>query len=252
MNLYAASLLFSAAIFSIAFLASRRSGRISVIDLAWGMGFVISDWLVFWFFSPKTAANWVVLLLITLWGVRLTAHLHLRNPGKSEDSRYEALKTKHPSPFGRFTRVFLPQALLQWTIGLVSVRLIAFPGIGTGPIFWAGCGLFLAGFFFEAVSDHQMQAYRKNPANRGILMTRGLRRYSRHPNYFGELLMWWALFLIAAAAGAYWTILSPLAITFLLLKVSGIPVLEKSFASRPGWQEYAKKTSKLIPLPPKK
>jgi steroid 5-alpha reductase family enzyme len=196
----------------------------------------------------------LLLAMVSLWGVRLGGHLTWRNWGKEEDSRYASMREKHGSKFpivSLFT-VFGLQGLLIWLIGLplqVGIaRDQAWPAaVVVGLILW------IVGFLFESVGDFQLARFKSNPANKGQVMNRGLWRYTRHPNYFGDFLVWWGFYLVAAQPSSWWyTIIGPLLMSFLLLRVSGVRLLESSLRSRvEGYEEYVRRTSAFFPMPPK-
>ena len=232
--------------------ALRNNG---VVDVGWGIGFVVVAWLMLLLRLPASLARITLTLLITLWGVRLFSHILKRNLGKPEDFRYAAFR----KAWGKWV---VPRAFLQvYMLQGVFMFLISLPvtlSTGAQPLaniwlYGLGLAVFGVGFAFEAIGDAQLSAFIHNPANKGKLMTTGLWRYTRHPNYFGEATMWWGLFLIALGGGAsFFTVISPITITLLLLFVSGVPLLEKSMQNRDGYQAYAKETSIFFPWFPKK
>jgi steroid 5-alpha reductase family enzyme len=238
----------------VLWLLSLRLRDASIIDLFWGMGFVLVAWLT-WAQSEGEPTRGALLVgLTTVWGLRLTAYLTWRNHGRGEDPRYQAMRRAHGDRFGRVSlySVFGLQGLL---IGLVSLpvqmgQLAAVPEAPTA-LDLAGTALFAVGLFFESVGDWQLARFKSDPANRGRVMDRGLWRYTRHPNYFGDFLVWWGLYLIAAAAGAAWTVVAPLVMSVLLMRVSGVTLLEKSLGARPGYQDYVRRTNAFFPGPPK-
>lgn len=226
----------------------------SIVDIGWGIGFVFVAWYRLITDASATLPVYLMTLLISIWGLRLFYHILKRNRGKGEDFRY----AKWRQDWGKwlipraFFQIYMLQGFFMFVIAL-PVILVPTEDIGfslilglLGPLVW------VKGFFFEAVGDHQLKVFLRDPANRGQLMTTGLWRYTRHPNYFGEATMWWGIFLLALAGGApLITILSPITITFLLVKVSGVPLLEESMKKKPGYEEYAKRTSVFVPWLPK-
>jgi len=228
-----------------------------IADTFWGLGFVLVAWITFAVAEGYPGRKLLITLLVTVWGVRLALHIGIRSWGKGEDRRYQAWRRQYGARFwwiSLFT-VFLLQGALLWVISLVSQagqwspepdRLVRLDG--------AGFLLWVVGFFFEAVGDRQLAAFKANPQNKGRVMDQGLWRYTRHPNYFGECLMWWGIFLITLATpGSFWTIISPLTITFLLLRVSGVTLLERTIVeNRPEYRDYQERTSAFIPWFPKK
>ena len=204
--------------------------------------------------SPRAIA---VQVLVLAWGLRLAAYITWRNWGHGEDRRYQAIRARNEPHFAlkSLVLVFALQMVLAWIVS--APTLAAFAGRAPfGALDVAGIGVALAGFLFEAIGDAQMAAFRRDPAHRGQVMDRGLWRYTRHPNYFGEACVWWGLWLVALAAGglaAAWTVLSPLLMTVLLLKVSGVAMLEKDIGERrPAYRDYIARTNAFIPGPPRR
>jgi steroid 5-alpha reductase family enzyme len=229
----------------------------SVADIAWGLGFVVVA--VFTFFRRGSLAlPLLATSLVAVWGLRLSFHIFRRNLKKGEDPRY----AKWRRDWGRalvwrsYLQVFLLQGLFLLVISSPVVSINSSRGLSPSRGFpWslAGALVWAVGFVFEAVGDAQLARFKKDPANKGRIMDRGLWRFTRHPNYFGESLMWWGLFVVALEAPYGWTtIASPLLITFLLVKVSGVPLLERRYAGNPEFQAYARRTSAFIPRPPRK
>jgi steroid 5-alpha reductase family enzyme len=226
----------------------------SIVDIFWGFGFVVIAWIAFVLGDAESPRKWLVTLLATAWGLRLTLHLFRRNWGRGEDFRYRAMRRRNPDRFHRWTllHVFGLQGALMLAVSL-PVQMAQVQGGPGGLVIAdiAGIVLVAIGISFEAVGDWQLQHFKANPANAGQVMDRGLWRYTRHPNYFGDAVVWWGLFLIAAAHPVMiWTVVSPLLMSFLLTRVSGVPLLEASMARRkPGYQEYMRRTSGFFPLP---
>ncbi|UCE82053.1 MAG: DUF1295 domain-containing protein [Deltaproteobacteria bacterium] len=229
----------------------------SIVDIFWGLGFVLIAWLTFVEADGYVGRKLLITLLTTIWGLRLAVYILYRGWGKEEDRRYQAWRAQYGERFWwvSFFTVFALQAVLLWVISWVlqAGQLSPEPARlgwldGLGAIIWA------VGFFFEAVADWQLARFKADPANKGKVMNRGLWGYTRHPNYFGESLVWWGLFLITLATpGSWWVIISPLVITVLLLKVSGVTLLEKTMLdSRPEYQDYIDSTSSFVPWFPKK
>jgi len=228
----------------------------SIVDIFWGLGFVIIALTYATQTGGDSGRRLVVVALVVAWGVRLSAHLARRNLGKGEDFRYAAWRKQYGSIWWwrSYFHVFLLQGVILW---LVSAPLLAamLPSSPPALTFLDGLGIavWALGFFFEAVGDYQLTAFKSNPANKGKVLNIGLWRFTRHPNYFGDATQWWGFYLIALAAGGWWTIFSPLFMTYLLLKVSGVAMLETSLKQRkPEYAEYIRKTSAFIPMPPKK
>jgi len=251
---WSASLTSLAAIAAVAllyWLASLVKRDVSIVDSAWSLLFLVA--LVTYLATSHTLGGraLLVLLLVTLWALRLSAHITWRNHGDGEDRRYQAIRRNHEPGFAwkSLYLVFALQGLLAW---LVAMPLLAATS-GAPPVGlldYAGMALWTIGMCFEAGADWQLARFKADPDNRGKVMDRGLWRYTRHPNYFGECCLWWGFYLLAAAAGAWWTLLSPLLMTFLLLRVSGVALLEKDIGERrPAYRDYAQHTNAFFPGP---
>lgn len=224
----------------------------ALVDLIWPLMFVMAAWL---WFDPAMAGtvHWLVLILVITWGLRLHLHLLVRNWGQPEDRRYRAMRERNNPGFWwkSLVLVFVLQAVLAWIIALVIYAALVHQQ-SLGIVSVSGLLVMLFGLVFEAVADAQLAAFRRDPGNRGQVMDRGLWRYSRHPNYFGECCLWWGLGLVAVAAGQWWALLSPVLMTFLLLRVSGVSLLESDIGDRrPGYRDYIQRTSAFVPRPPK-
>lgn len=253
-TLLAESMTILAASFVALWLMSLPLRNASIVDPFWGFGFVV----VAWYSSLRFLAfDWRSILLValtTLWGLRLTVHLLRRNIGKGEDRRYAAMRQSIGPQFWwiTFFSVFLLQAILLWFIAFPLQIAISQDEVNRFSIL-DGLGLTVwgIGFAFETIGDWQLSRFLADPRNSGKVMDRGLWRYTRHPNYFGDACVWWGLYLIAAAGGASWTVFSPILMTLLLLRVSGVSLLEGTIADRrPGYAEYQAKTSSFVPWPP--
>lgn len=240
----------------------------SIIDPFWGLAFVLIAWTVF-FVGPSSgpaclpeqceetwppASAAVVPILVTVWGVRLSAYLAWRNLGHGEDFRYVRMRERFGPRFPLISLfvVFLLQAFLAWLVSF-PVQATATTGFEVGqPLAIAGIALWAIGLFFETTGDLQLAAFKRDPANKGKVMDRGLWRYTRHPNDFGDFCVWWGFFLIAASANQWWTIVGPILMSVLLIRISGAGLLEKTIGQRrPGYDEYVRRTSGFFPLPPK-
>ncbi len=225
----------------------------SIVDIFWGLGFTALAWLYREIGDADSLRATLVPLLVTLWGARLAIHIGVRNHGRGEDPRYQAMRRKwgRKFPLVSLGTVFWLQAFLMWLIAvpLLEIQRSDAPWSASD---WLGLLLFATGFLFEAVGDLQLTRFRKDPANAGKVMDRGLWRYTRHPNYFGDATLWWGFGFFALGAGAgLLPLLSPLLMNFLLLRVSGVTLLEKGLVeSRPGYREYTRRTSAFFPWPP--
>ncbi len=228
----------------------------SIVDIFWGMGFVVSVWLLFILTSQSPGPrDWLIAILVTIWGCRLSIYVLWRNAGKGEDFRYAKWRREAGDSWWwrSYFKVFMLQGLIMWVVAspLTAIQL---PGnVNTlGALDIIGTGLWAMGFFFEAVGDYQLSRFKAHRENKGKLLQSGLWRLTRHPNYFGDALQWWGFYLIAVSAGAWWTIFSPMLMTYLLLNVSGVAMLERTLKlDKPGYQSYVERTSAFVPWFPK-
>ncbi len=245
-------LLFS---FVLVFLAGRRKKKHDYIDIFWGLGFILSA-VISYALGQKPQIGLMMALMTLLWGGRLSIHIARRNIGKPEDFRYRAMRDKWKNRFElvMFLRMYLLQFVLNALIGFPIV-FVNLQGVKSPDFFtWLGLFAWFAGFVIEITADEQLRRFREKAGNKGKLMTSGLWAWSRHPNYFGEALTWWGIFLLSLTGdrGRFWLIFSPVLITFLLVFVSGVPLLEKKYQGREDWETYKQKTSKFIPWPPRR
>jgi len=228
----------------------------SIVDIFWGSGFVVIAWVTFFISAGGATERWLLTLLTTAWGLRLTIHLARRNLGHGEDFRYQAMRAKAGDawPLRSLWMVFWMQGVLMWIVSLpVQVGQSGEIAGGWTWLVIVGVVVFAIGLFFETVGDLQLTRFIADPANKGTVMNRGLWRYTRHPNYFGDFSVWWGLYLIALATGAWWTILGPIIMSVLLIRVSGAGLLEKSIGKRrAGYDEYIARTSGFFPRPPRR
>lgn len=242
-------------LFFLLWVASLVLRDASIVDSFWGIAFLIivsATSSATEGYEPRAR---LVLALTAIWGLRLSFHLTLRNLGGGEDYRYRQMRKHWGDRFALVSlfTVFGLQAAIAWVVSLPLQAAISavFPNHLTA-LDAAAIGVWTAGFFFEAIADLQLTRFKADPANRGKVMTRGLWRYTRHPNYFGDALVWWGLWLFAAATGAWWTAVGPALMTFLLLRVSGVKMLEEHLReTKPGFEAYRRRTSAFLPLPPR-
>jgi steroid 5-alpha reductase family enzyme len=227
---------------------------VSIVDIFWGLGFVVIAWVTLLLAEPRTTHSWLTAVLTAVWGLRLSGYLAWRNLGHGEDRRYRELRRKIGLRFPWLSLfvVFWLQAALMC---IISLPVQAGVTASAEPLLhWqiAGGVLWLIGLVFESVGDWQLARFKANPDNEGQVLDRGLWRYTRHPNYFGEFLVWWGFYLLAVSVGAWWTLPGPLVISFLLLRVSGVTLLEKSMNQRrPAYADYIRRTSPFFPWPPR-
>jgi steroid 5-alpha reductase family enzyme len=238
------------------FALALRLGKHSVVDVAWGLGFVVVALVSFSASGEKVhpGNRHLMAVLVLLWGGRLAWHIGRRNAGHGEDPRYEALLAKaegNPNLYAA-RMIYGLQGLLILFISL-PVQVAMYSDKPLGPLTALGVALWAVGVFFEAVGDWQLKAFKSDPANKGKVMDRGLWRYTRHPNYFGDACVWWGIWLVAAETGVgVFTILSPIVMTLFLTKGSGAALTERRMAGRPGFDDYVARTSGFVPLPPKR
>jgi len=227
--------------------------NVTIVDTLWSLLFVIAAVVYAGSVATPGPRAWLVLALVSVWGVRLAGYLAWRNRGHDEDRRYQAIRRRNEPNFAlkSLWLIFGFQAVLAWVISLPLAGAIA----GEAPLgaFDAlGIVLWGAGVFFEAAGDWQLARFKRDPANAGRVMDRGLWRYTRHPNYFGDFCVWWGFYLIALSAGAWWTIVGPLIMSFLLLRFSGVRLLERDIGERrPAYAEYVRRTNAFFPGPRK-
>jgi steroid 5-alpha reductase family enzyme len=227
----------------------------SLADVGWGLGFVLVAAVSFAARPVHGPRAWLVGGLVCVWGGRLALHILLRNRKKREDFRYAKWRKDWGKWFvpRSYLQVFLLQGAILLVVSSPILIVSATPGPGLGALDAAGGAVWLVGFFFEAVGDAQLARFKRDPAGRGRIMSTGLWGYTRHPNYFGEATMWWGIFLIALSApGGIYALASPVVLTFMLLRVSGVTLLEKKYEGRPDFAAYARRTSAFLPRPPKK
>jgi steroid 5-alpha reductase family enzyme len=229
----------------------------SIVDIAWGLGFIVIA-LFTWFEGNKSVPSTYITILTTLWGLRLAIHIFTRNFGRGEDFRYKNWRDSWGKWFypRSFLQIFMFQGLLMLLIATPIIYTNTYTsGPKEGPMLYLmlfGGSVFFFGFLTEMIADYQLRKFKKNPKNKGKIMKEGLWAASRHPNYFGEILVWWGMFIVAAACGGYITLISPVLITFLLVRVSGVTMLEKKYKDNKEYQQYIKNTPALVPWTRKK
>jgi steroid 5-alpha reductase family enzyme len=226
---------------------------VSIVDSLWSLMILLA--LVVYLAlldAPGPRAYWLT-ALVAVWALRLAAHITLRNHGQPEDRRYQEIRRRNEPHFWAKSLylVFLLQGFLAWVICLPAIAAVS--GMAPpGPLDYVGAALWLTGMFFEVTGDYQLVRFLRSGPSRGAVLDSGLWRYTRHPNYFGEALIWWGIYAIAASAGAWWTVFAPLLMTYLLLRVSGVALLEKDIAERrPAYRDYIRRTSAFFPWIPR-
>jgi steroid 5-alpha reductase family enzyme len=256
-EIYLYGLLIIISMMTLLWIVSIFLKNVSIVDIFWGFGYVLAGIVYYFFTEGYELRKLLVLSLVTIWGLRLTMYLAWRNIGKGEDFRYKEFRRnygEHRYWWVSFFQTFLLQGVLMWLISApllgaqytsASNSLNIFDYLGI--IFW------IIGFTFEAGGDYQLAKFKKNPGNKGKVLDTGFWRYTRHPNYFGDAAVWWGFGLISIAAGSYIPFLGSLLMTALIIKVSGVALLEKSLKDKkPEYKTYIEKTSAFIPWFPKK
>ncbi len=234
--------------------ASVRMRDASIVDVFWGPAFAAVGWTSVAVAGPSPRGT-LVAALATVWGLRLAVHLARRRRGQGEDRRYAAMRAAHGERFALVSlfTVFLLQAALAWIVSLPLQAASATPQAPLGALDAIGAAVFGMGLAFEAIADAQLARFLSDPSNRSRVMQAGLWRYSRHPNYFGDFLVWWGLGIVALASGAWWALAGPALMTLLLLRVSGVTLLERTIGDhRPAYAAYVDRTSAFFPLPPRR
>lgn len=238
----------------LAWIYSIAKRNVAIVDGLWSL-MILASLLVYVLLSSSTGTRvTLMVVMVSVWAIRLSAHITVRNHGKPEDHRYQAIRRNNQPRFWLKSLyiVFGLQAVLAWLVSLPAVAAAASPT----PLGWmdfVAVLLWSAGLFFEAVGDWQLAQFQRRRESAGEVMDQGLWRYTRHPNYFGEALLWWGIWFSAASAGAWWSVISPLMMTWLLLRISGVALLEKDIAERrPAYRDYIERTSAFIPMPPRR
>jgi steroid 5-alpha reductase family enzyme len=237
-------------------IASIFLKNVSIVDLFWGFGFVLAGWIYFFYLNGYETRKILLMILVTIWGLRLSIHLAWRNIGKGEDFRYQQFRKKYGAGYWwiSYFQTFVLQGVLMWVISapILGAQYSPYnPSLNIfdilGIIFWS------IGIIFEAGGDYQLKKFKSNPDNRGKVLDTGFWHYTRHPNYFGDASVWWGYGFLSLASGSYLPIFSSILMTALIIKVSGVQLLEKSLKdTKPQYQDYIKKTSPFIPWFPKK
>ena len=244
------------AMMTILWLISIKIRNVSIVDLFWGFGFVVASAVYFHHAEGFETRKILLMTMVAIWGLRLSIYLAWRNHGKGEDFRYQ----KFRKDFGEdrywwysFFSVFLLQGVLMWLISAPLLGAQFYPDDSLGILDFIGIALWIIGFVFESGGDIQLARFKANPANKGKVLDTGFWHYTRHPNYFGDAAVWFGYALICISAGSYWPVLGTVLMTALIIKVSGVALLEKTLnTSKPGYQEYVSKTSAFIPWVPGK
>jgi len=249
--LWALAALVALAVAAWAVSVARRD--VSIVDSLWSVFFAVG--LLAYVGATEAVGPRAALIgaLVGVWALRLSVYITVRNHGQPEDRRYQAIRRNNEPHFWLKSLwiVFLLQAFLAWVIGLPAYAAVS--GQTTpGPLDYLGVALWAIGMFFEVVGDWQLTRFRRRRQSADAVLDTGLWRYTRHPNYFGEALLWWGVYLLALSAGAWWTVFAPVLMTFLLLRVSGVALLEKDIGERrPAYRDYVRRTNAFLPWPPR-
>jgi steroid 5-alpha reductase family enzyme len=238
----------------LVWLLSLKLRDVTIVDSLWSVLFMLLAWHFAVASGHWGARSQLTLGLVTLWALRLSVYITWRHRGQPEDHRYQAIRARNQPhfPLKSVYLVFGLQAVMAWIIALPLLGAVVSDG-PLGAADWVGVVLWLVGFYFEAAGDWQLVRFKADEANRGRVMDRGLWGLTRHPNYFGEFCMWWGLYVMALAAGAWWSIVGPMLMSFLLLRVSGVTLLEKDIGDRrPQYAEYRRRTNAFFPGPPRR
>ena len=250
-NLWLAALPFLLGAAALTWVVSVVKRNVTIVDTLWSLLFVIAAAVYVASVEQPAQRAWLVLGLVGAWGLRLAGYLAWRNRGHEEDRRYQAIRRRNEPNFTlkSLWLIFGFQAVLAWIISLPLAGAVA-GDAPLGLLDGLGIALWAIGLSFEAVGDWQLARFKADRANAGRVMDRGLWRYTRHPNYFGDFCVWWGLYLLALAAGAWWTIVGPLIMSFLLLRFSGVRLLERDIGERrPAYAEYVRRTNAFFPGP---
>ena len=239
---------------SVWFAIAVYKKRNDVADIAWGLGYMLICGYLFYTY-PATEISILLYTLVTAWGLRLSIHIYSRNKNKTEDFRYKTWREEWSKSFylRSYLQVFLLQGLFLLIIISPVIHVAVQLPVKWNGFTWIGLCCWIIGFYFQAVADWQLSVFKSDKNNKGLIIQTGLWKYSRHPNYFGEILMWWGILIITIPfSNSFYFIISPLTITLLLAFVSGVPLLEKKYKGNPAFEEYKKRTSVLIPMPRRK
>lgn len=253
LDLIGINLAVTGALMFLVWLVSIKLRDVSIVDVFWGLGFVVIAWLSFGLTGEISGRKMLLVLVTSIWGLRLSVYLAWRKSGAPEDHRYQAMRQ---SIGPRFWWISL---LLVFGLQGILMNLVALPvmagQLDTSPVgFWAlpGVTLWIVGVLFEAVGDYQLARFKADASQRGKVMDRGLWRYTRHPNYFGDFLVWWGIYFAAQGQGSWWTAIGPVVMSFLLLRVSGVSLLERSLKqNKEGYADYMARTNAFFPWPPR-
>lgn len=256
LTIYAWTGLFLLGYLLFAFLVGSLKKDNSVMDIFYGGGFILIAWSTLILKGEYSLRSIIVTILVTIWGIRLATYVLIRNWGKGEDKRYQDMRKRWGNRvlINSLLRIYIFQGLIIFLV----VFPVSFINVNPNPPLWildfVGMGVWAVGFFFETVGDIQLYRFLNDPANKGKVFDDGLWRYTQHPNYFGEVTQWWGLFIIAISIFPFGliTIFGPIIITYMIINVSGVKLLDKTFEGDSEYAKYKRRTSQFFPLPPKK
>lgn len=256
LQIYLLSLAVILSLMTLLWLISILIKNVSIVDIFWGFGFVVAGAVYYLLTDGNEFRKNLLMAMVTLWGLRLSIYLAWRNHGKGEDFRYRKFRKDYGENrywWISFFQTFLLQGILMWLISAPLLGAQYYQGNGPGTLDFIGIFFWITGFVFETGGDLQLARFKADPANKGKVLNRGFWRYTRHPNYFGDAAVWSGFGLLCLSAGGYWQILGSVLMTVLIIKVSGVALLEKTLKeTRPEYREYIEKTSAFIPWFPKK
>lgn len=256
-NVYIYSSLVVLGFFFLFFVVGQILKDNSIVDIGWGIGFVVLTLALVFKVGIENGREMLIAVLVTIWGIRLSSYLFIRNKGRGEDYRYVDMRKRWGTklaPLKAFLNVYALQGVVLYlvSVGIISVFATSSQE-GVGVLEIIGVVIWSIGWVFQVFADSQLQAFKKKLENKGRVIKTGVWKYTRHPNYFGEATMWWGIFIITLGENVgLWTIISPILITVFLLFVSGVPLLEKRYAGNPEYEAYKEITPKFVPWFPKK
>jgi len=230
--------------------------NVSIVDLFWGLGFVLVAWTSFFSIDASTPRSITLVACTTIWGVRLSGYLAWRNLGKPEDFRYAEMRSRNGAFFAWTSLLFVfgLQGVVMWVVALpIQTGQLLELSVPPGNLYFLGLLIWLIGLSCESIADFQLAQFKSDVENAGKIMDQGLWKYTRHPNYFGDFLVWWGLYLISFGNGQMsWSIIGPCVMSLFLMRISGVTLLEKSLViNKPGYETYMKRTSSFFPFPPR-
>lgn len=255
LELFGLGLVVTLALMTIIWVISLLVKDSSIVDIFWGSGFVVLAWFYYFSADGYQPRQLLLAIMVTLWGLRLSGYIGWRNLGKGEDFRYQKWRKEAGRSWWwkSYFRVYVLQGVILWVVASPLLAANFYDNHHLNLLDFVGIILWGIGLFFEAVGDYQLARFKAKPANKGKVMDKGLWRYTRHPNYFGDAVVWWGFWGMAFAAGGFWTIYSPIIMTFFLMKVSGVALLEKTLVeSKPQYADYIQRTNAFFPGFPKK